>query len=163
MSIDVSSVDGPRCTGPTFGCCPSMRWMLMALNVWDLPLVVVHRCVLQMFNLEVILYNELTTQWQKRTQYDTLHIYTYGLYVGIRHYIFIDSEMHLPTLKWKTDKSKIKFFFAESFPLQRELFTGRECKGSFITLSLSHWYHWLCRPNPVKLTPCGIKKTHRDT
>ena len=40
---------------------------------------------------------------------------------------------------------------------------GETIKDSFLPLSLSHWYHWLCRPNPVKLTPCAIKKEHTHT
>ena len=38
---------------------------------------------------------------------------------------------------------------------------GETTKDSFLPLSLSHWYHLLCRPNPVKLTPCAIKKTQK--
>jgi hypothetical protein len=46
-------------------------------------------------------------------------------------YNLTDSETRLPTLKWKTDKSKTKFCFVESFSLQCDLFTGRKYESSF--------------------------------
>jgi len=54
-------------------------------------------------------------------------------------------------LKQKTAESKTEFCLIESLSLQCKLCTGRKCRGSFTTLSLSHWYHWLCRPNHVNL------------
>ena len=72
----------------------------------------------------------------------------------------IDSLTHLSPLNWKTDRSKIKFFFLESLSLQCELFLGTECQSSFY-LFPSRTDFISCRPNPVKLSPCvKKKKTH---
>jgi hypothetical protein len=53
------------------------------------------------------------------------HTYIY-IYITVSSlYNLTDSETRLRTLKWKTDKSKTKFCFVESFSPPCELFTGR--------------------------------------
>ena len=49
-----------------------MRCLLLALDEWDLPLVVVQQCFLQTLNLETISHNKLTTQLHKHTLHITL-------------------------------------------------------------------------------------------
>jgi hypothetical protein len=70
--------------------------------------------------------------------------------------------LYLWGLKQKTDKSIPEFCFIESLSLQSELLIGRKIKGHFTSLSLSHWYHWLCRPNLVNILRWK-RKTHRNT
>ena len=74
----------------------------------------------------------------------------------------IDINTRLSALKWKTYQSRIKFFFHWIFALpMRVIYREKLLKALFLSFSFSHWYHWLCRPNPVKLTPCGKKNAHK--
>jgi hypothetical protein len=130
LSIDVFSVDGPRCTGPTFGRCPSMCFLLMSLNVRDLTLVVVHRCVLTNVESWGYFIQRIDNKISKLyTAWHFIYIYSYGLYKVIYFYIFIDSEAHLSTLKWKTVASKIKFYFTESFTFNASYSQGENVKN----------------------------------
>ena len=130
---------------------------LLPLYVWDLPLVVVHRWLLQLLSSERNLHNH-SLHIHTNICSLSLHKYQFSVYIslGIQIRVFQHwSERLIPT--------KFSSVTLNLVPLQCEIITGRNCKGSFITLSRSHWYHWLCRPNPVKLTPCCIKSAHRNT
>jgi hypothetical protein len=128
-------------------------WQLL-LTRHVLPLVAVLRCLLQLLNLGFILYSEFTVT------------NTYKIYRSINssvHFTYSYRFRHVSfNTEVKEEWSKIEICFTESLSLQCEFSQGETLKGSFLTLSLSHWYQWLCRPNPAKLTPCGIKKdTHK--
>jgi len=65
----------------TFVCCPSMRCPLLALDEWDLPLVVVQQCVLQTLKPKIILYNKFTTHSHKHTWHTTSKTSLFNLYI----------------------------------------------------------------------------------
>ena len=67
-------------------------------------------------------------------------------------------------MKWKTDQAELSSALLNLCPSNASYSQGETIRDSFLPLSLSHWYHWLCRPNPVKLTPCSINThTHKHT
>jgi hypothetical protein len=118
-------------------------------------------------NLEHISFTYLTrfpaiTVYTLKQQLTKTHtnMTCHFIYVCIYMYTLctrIDSVACPSPLKWKTNKSKIKFCFLESLSLQSELFMGTECQSSFISLPLS-LTSFSYRRNPVKLSPCSIKK-----
>jgi len=57
--------------------------------------------------------------------------------------------------------AKLSSALLNLYPSNASYSQGETIKEPFLSLSLSHWYLWLCRPNPVKLTPCGKKNTHK--
>ena len=108
-----------------------------------------------MLKLELILYIKSTADLQKYIQHVTLQVSLNILQIRT------DSNTCLSTLKWKTDQAELSPAVLHFCPSNASYSQGEAIKYSFISLFLSHWYHWLCRPNPVKSTPCGVKNTQK--
>jgi hypothetical protein len=135
LAVDVEDsafVVGSRCRRPTFCCSKLMLYLML--------------------HLEFILYSKFTTHSKK--------IYKMSLYKFRYPFCIFFQIQTLIFQHWceRWIKAEISSASLNLCPSNTSYSQGETIKASFLSLSPSHWYHWLCRPNPVKLTPCGKKK-----
>jgi hypothetical protein len=109
-----------------------------------------------MLNPEFILYIEFTTLRQKHIQHVTLQVPLNIL--QIKHKFLQIQTLVFQHWSERQVKAELSSTLLNPCPSNASYSQGETIKGSFLSLSLSHWYHWLCRPNPAKLTPRGKKK-----
>ena len=125
---------------------------MLTVDVENLPFVVRNRCLLQCWTL--CLFCTFNSQHIYRNIDNTslckFHS-TFCKFLQIQTLVF----QHRSERRIKAELSSASLNLCQSNASYSQ---GEIIKDSFLSLSLSHWYHWLCRPNPVKLTPCGIKK-----